>query len=101
ASPVVTPPPSSSDPSLGCGGLTGDKGKLVECIHDRLNAPRTVEGAFDITRRVAWALRGEGGGLLIKTGGENIVTWRGMSFSAGRICYPDGKIWKVLTDVPT
>jgi hypothetical protein len=101
ASPRPPTPPPSSDPLLGCGGLTGDKGKLVECIHDRLNAPRTVEGAFDITRRVAWALRGEGGGLLIKTGGENIVTWRGMSFSAGRICYPDGKIWKVLTDVPS
>jgi hypothetical protein len=101
ASPVVTPPPSSSDPLLGCGGLTGDKQKLVECIHDRLNAPRTVEGAFEVTKRVAWALRGEGAGLLIKPGGENIVTWLGMSFAAARICYPDGKIWKVLSDVPT
>jgi hypothetical protein len=101
ASPVVAPPPSSSDPLMGCGGLTADKMKLVECIHDRLNAPRTVEGAFEITKRVAWALRGEGAGLLIKPGGENIVTWLGISFSAGRICYPDGKIWKVLSDVPT
>jgi hypothetical protein len=94
-------PPPPSDPLLGCGGLTGNKEKLVECIHDRLNAPRTVEGAFDVTKRVAWALRGEGAGLLIKPGGENIVTWRGISFAAARICYPDGKIWKVLTDVPS
>ena len=101
ATPHVTPPPSSSDPLLGCGGLTGDKQRLVECIHDRLNAPRTVEGAFDVTKRVAWALRGEGAGLLVKPGGENIVTWRGISFAAARICYPDGKIWKILSDVPT
>jgi hypothetical protein len=101
ASPVVTPPPASSDPLLGCGGFTGNKEKLVECIHDRLNAPRTVEGAFEVTKRVAWALRGEGAGLLIKPGGENIVTWQGISFAAARICYPDGHIYKILTDVPT
>ena len=72
-----TPPPVS-DPLLGCGNLAGgDKQRLVECIHSRLNPPRTVEGAFDVTRRVAWALRGEGAGLLIKPGGENIVTWHG------------------------
>jgi hypothetical protein len=50
---------------------------------------------------VAWALRGEGGGLLIKNAGDNIVPWQGYSFSAGRICYPDGHIFKVLSDVPT
>jgi hypothetical protein len=99
-SPVVTPPPSL-DPLLGCGGLTGDKQKLVECIHDRLNAPHTAEGAFEVTKRVAWALRGEGAGLLIKPGGENIVSWLGLSFAAARICYPDGHIYKVLSDVPT
>ena len=100
-SPPYTPPPIA-DPLLGCGGLAGgDKQRLVDCIHVRLNPPRTVEGAFDVTRRVAWALRGEGAGLLIKPGGENIVTWLGRSFSAARICYPDGHIYKVLSDVPT
>jgi hypothetical protein len=29
------------------------------------------------------------------------VSWKGRSFSASRICFPDGKIWKVLSDVPT
>src|SRR5205823_2388898 len=53
------------------------------------------------TLRVPWALRGEGGGLRIKNGGENIIGWQGYSFAAGRICYPDGHIFKVLTDVPT
>ncbi len=89
------------DPLLGCGGLVGDKTQLVTCIHDRLNAPHTVEGAFDATKRIAWALRGEGGGLLIKNSGENTVSWQGYNFSAGRISYPDGHIYKVLTDVPT
>ena len=40
-------------------------------------------------------------GLLIKNGGENIVGWQGYSFAAARICYPDGHIFKVLTDVPS
>jgi hypothetical protein len=93
-----TPPPSA-DPLLGCGGLSGQK--VVECIHDRLNPPHTPEGAFEITKRVAWALRGEGAGLLIKPAGENIVAWQGMIFAAGRICYPDGHIIKILSDVPT
>jgi len=54
-----------------------------------------------VTKRVAWLLRGQGAGLLIKNGGENIVSWQGMSFAAARICYPDGHIYKVLSDVPT
>ena len=74
---------------------------MVVCIHDRLNPPHTAEGAFDVTRRVAWAFRGEGMGLLIKNAGENIVSWQGYSFAAARVCYPDGHIFKVLSDVPT
>jgi hypothetical protein len=53
-----------------------------------------------VTKRVAWALRGEGAGLLIKNGGENVISWLGYSFAASLICYPDGHIFKVLTDVP-
>jgi len=92
-------PPPSGDPTFGCS--TADKEKLVECIHDHVNPARTVEGGFEVTKRVAWALRGEGGGLLIKNGGENIISWQGYSFAAGRICYSDGHIFKVLTDVPS
>ena len=58
-------------------------------------------GAFEVIKRVAWLLRGQGAGLLIKNGGENIVSWKGYSFSAARICYPDGHIYKLLSDVPT
>jgi hypothetical protein len=99
--PTPAPAPNAPDPLLGCGDLAGGpKVELVRCIHDRLNAPNTVEGAFEVTKRVAWALRGEGAGLLIKNVGENIVPWQGMSFSAGRVCYPDGHIFKDLSDIP-
>lgn len=94
--PAPTPQPPPSEP---CAGLT--ERELVACIRDRINPPHTAEGAFEITKRVAWALRGDGAGLLLKASGENIVTWHGQSFAAARICYPDGHIIKILSDVPT
>jgi hypothetical protein len=94
---IVTPPPPP--PGGGnCDALVGNKQALVECIHATIRPTDEVSG-FEVTKRVAWALRGEGAGLLIKNGGENIVSWQGYSFSAGRVCYPDGHIYKVLTDV--
>jgi len=112
--PDVPPPPSpgpgpGTGPGPGPGPVGGDwqscgstPGEvLVKCIHTAINPARTEEGAFEVTKRVAWLLRGQGAGLLIKNGGENIVSWKGFTFSAARICYPDGKIWKVLSDVPT
>ena len=60
-----------------------------------------LKGRSKSSKRVAWLLRGQGAGLLIKNSGENIVAWKGYSFSAARICYPDGHIYKLLTDVPT
>ena len=82
-----------------CGFDTGDA--HAACVVAAVNPAHTVEGAFEVTKRIAWLLRGSGGGLLIKNGGENIVLWKGYSFAAARICFPDGHIWKVLTDVPT
>src|SRR5262245_6102899 len=85
--PTTPTAPTSSDPLLGCGALVGgDPFRVVQCIHDRLNPPHTPEGAFEVTKRVAWAYRNEGAGLLIKNGGENIVSWKGRSFSASRVC---------------
>jgi hypothetical protein len=81
-----------------CNALLNDKPALSQCIHDTINPGGDAELAFEVTKRIAWALRGEGGGLLIKNGGENIISWKGYSFSLSRICYPDGHIWKVLTD---
>ena len=79
-----------------CGSIT-DKQKLVECVHGTIH-PTDEFGDFEVVKRVAWLLRGEGVGLLIKNGGENIVSWQGYSFSASRICYPDGHIFKLITD---
>ena len=101
----VAPPPSGGGGGGGGGSWencpTADKGKLSDCVVAAVNPAHTVEGAFEVTKRIAWLLRGEGGGLLIKNGGENIVSWKGYSFAAARICYPDGHIYKVLSDVPT
>jgi hypothetical protein len=95
--PEPPPPPAPADPLFGCGGIS-DHLKLVECIWDHIH-PTDHVTAFQVTKRVAWALRGEGAGLLIKNGGENIVAWRGYLFSASRIVYPDGRLVKVVYDV--
>jgi hypothetical protein len=88
---------SSLDVSA-CNALVSDKSALSKCIHDTINPGPSADLAFEVTKRIAWALRGEGAGLLIKNGGENTYPWKGYSFSLSRICYPDGHIWKVLSD---
>jgi hypothetical protein len=101
--PVVKPPQTPNPGGGGTGNcdalIGGDKEKLVECIWGTVPKPTNEYEAFEVTKRVAWALRGERAGLLIKNGGENIVPWQGYSFAAGRICYPDGHIYKVIGDV--
>jgi hypothetical protein len=96
------PPPPPPAPALEewekCAPLTGDKLALVQCVHDAIN-PVGVDGAFEVTKRVAWLLRDEGGGLMIKNGGDNIVSWRGYSFSAGRMMFSNFNYVKILTDV--
>ena len=71
---------------------------FVLCIHDHIN-PTDPASVFEVTKRVAWGLRAEGAGLLIKSDGENVISWQGYDFSAGRICFPDGSVIKVITDV--
>jgi hypothetical protein len=71
---------------------------FVQCIHDHIN-PTDAASDFEVTKRVAWALRGEGAGLLIKNDGANVVSWKGYNFSAGRICFPDGSVVKVVQGV--
>lgn len=79
----------------GCAGLK--TGTLVQCVW---NAVRPIDsvGDMEVTKRVAWLLRGDGGGLLIKESGENVIRWQGYSFSATRICFPDGHIFKIIGD---
>ena len=97
--PVTIPPPAGNGDWQSCGSTPG--AAISACVVAALNPAHTVEAAFEVTKRIAWLLRGSGAGLLIKNGGENVVLWKGMSFAAARICYPDGHIYKVLTDVPT
>jgi hypothetical protein len=100
--PGPSPGPGPSVPTgnwQACGALTGDKQRLVECVHAAIQPGASSTRAFEVTKRVAWLLRGEGAGLLIKDGGENIISWAGYSFSIGRIIYPNGRLVKVLSDV--
>lgn len=80
-----------------CGSQIANKSALINCVWNAVHPTDTVSG-FEMVKRVAWLLRGEGGGLLIKTGGENTIVWQGISFSASRICFPDGHIYKLLSD---
>ena len=89
------PPPAYDDGVFGCP--TNDHYQLVVCVHDHVN-PHDTDSAFEVSKRVAWGLRGEGAGLLIKNGGENVTSWKSYNFSASRICYPDGHIFKVISD---
>jgi len=99
--PGPNPNPGGPIPSgwEGCLSAGPDKYNVVKCVHGYVNPGPSATRAFEVTKRVAWLYRGEGMGLLIKTGGENIISWQGYSFAIGRVCYPDGHIWKVLSDV--
>lgn len=92
--------PPAADPLLGCNP-SGSNTDFVSCLCEKIQPRGNLDKAFDVTRRVAWGLRGQGAGLLRKPSGENIVLWHGTWFSASRICFPDGRIYKVLIDVPT
>jgi hypothetical protein len=79
-----------------CAGRTGEP--LVSCVWNFVHPTNSFE-VFEVTKRVAWLLRASGGGLLLKNSGENVVPWMGTNFSASRICFPDGHIYKLFTDV--
>jgi len=101
AAPAPAQTPASSpavvqDVLFGCEFV--DHYGFVLCIHEHVK-PTDPQSAFEVTKRVAWGLRAEGAGLLIKNDGENVVSWQGYNFSAGRISFPDGSVMKVVTDV--
>jgi len=78
-----------------CQGQTGLT--LVACVYNFVR-PTDSFTDFEVTKRVAWLLRGSGGGLLLKNSGENVVPWLGINFSGSRICFPDGHIFKIFSD---
>jgi hypothetical protein len=94
------PPPAFASPIgdwQSCASRP-NKDALVACVHAAVKPVDSV-GTFEVVKRVAWLLRGEGAGLLIKDGGENVILWQGYSFSASRICFSDGHIYKLFVDV--
>lgn len=93
------PPPAYNRPIgdwQSCGSIV-KKDALVACVWNAVHPTDSVSD-MEVTKRVAWLLRGEGAGLLIKNGGEGVVLWQGYSFSAARVCYPNGQIYKILAD---
>jgi hypothetical protein len=92
------PPPAYAGPIGNWQACAGQKtATLVACVWNTIRPTNSV-GDFEVVKRVAWLLRGDGAGLLIKSGGENAVLWQGYSFSATRVCYPDGHIYKIIGD---
>lgn len=63
-------------------------------------------GAFQITRRVAWALRDEGAGLIAKFAPHNLCPHgafppREDGYGVDVIMYPDGAIYDILVNAET
>lgn len=104
---IVTTSTGSRDANTGGGSGGGDnnadRAALVLCVQDALSIPvgdaeTNLRAAFEITKRVAWLLRGEGCGLLLgPSDGESVLEWNGYTFRSARVCYPDGQIYRVLT----
>jgi hypothetical protein len=93
--PPPPPPGSGGGGSVGgawtsCGSTPGYN--LVACVRAAVNPSGSGDLAFEVTKRVAWLLRGQGAGLLIKNGGENTTSWQGYSFSISRIAFSNGGI---------
>ncbi len=78
-----------------CQGRVGEA--LVGCVWGFVRPTNSVQD-LEVAKRVAWLLRGSGGGLLLKGSGENTVPWLGMTFSASRVCFSDGHIFKIIGD---
>jgi len=100
AATFMTPdPPPAYRGTIGnwqaCAGRVATD--LVTCVWDTIHPADSV-GDLEVSKRVAWLLRGDGAGLLIKNSGDNVVIWQGYSFSASRICFADGHIFKIIGD---
>lgn len=91
-------PPAYSRP-IGnwqtCDGLSSSL--LVGCVWNAV-LPTDAVSDLEVVKRVVWLLRGQGAGLLIKGSGDNVVLWAGYSFSASRLCFADGHVFKIIGD---
>ena len=55
-------------------------------------------GAFEITKRVAWALRGEGIGLVAKNAAQNGCDANGVRYAIDALMLRDGQTWDILVN---
>ena len=78
-----------------CAGLSSSL--LVSCVWNAVR-PTDAVSDLEVVKRVVWLLRGQGAGLLIKNSGDNVVLWAGYSFSASRLCFADGHVFKIIGD---
>lgn len=79
-----------------------DHHSIAQQVYGAVLPARTVEGVLGYLTALLDALpRFEQAGYLLKPAGENIAPLPdGTLVSVGRVCYPDGQLYKVLTDVP-
>jgi hypothetical protein len=79
-----------------------DHNSIAQQVYGAVLPARTVEGVLGYLTALLDALpRFEQAGYLLKPAGENIAPLPdGTLVSVGRVCYPDGQLYKVLTDVP-
>lgn len=79
-----------------------DHNSLAQQVYGAVLPARTLEGVLGYLTALLDALpRFEQAGYLLKPAGENIAALDDGTFvSVGRVCYPDGQLYKVLTDVP-
>jgi hypothetical protein len=80
-----------------CQGVVANREALVGCVWNFVRPTNSVQD-LEVVKRVAWLLRGVGGGLLLKGSGENTVPWLSQTFSASRVCFRDGHIFKIIGD---
>jgi hypothetical protein len=80
-----------------CATVLPDRLSVVFCVWNFVK-PTNSFGDLEVVKRVAWLLRNQGAGLLLKSSGENTVPWLGLTFSASRVCFPDGHIYKIIGD---
>ena len=79
-----------------------DHGDIAQYVYFAQPPERTTIGVLGYLARLLAALPAdEHAGYLLKPAGENIAPLSdGSLVSIARVCYPDGQIYKVLTDVP-
>lgn len=93
---------TGSGPSSGSNDDdAAGKISLISCVQSALGLDSSTSSAFEVTKRVAWLLKGTGCGLVVQNGGDNTVSWNGYTFAAGIVGFPNGECYIILNAVGT